>query len=88
MRVPVQPTMTTTLMEIIHLVQSSAPADLTYMGIGSAPHVPTLESYITKWQQIVPPFLQKDYEEHPEKTFRAIHFDPAFKGKEQAHGQL
>jgi hypothetical protein len=75
--------MSTTLMELLHLIQTSAPVDFTYMGIGSAPHASTLEDYTSKWQQILPPFLQEDYTTHPEKTFRVIHFDPAFKGKQQ-----
>lgn len=75
--------MSTSLMELLHLIETSPHVDLTYMGIGSAPHAYTLEEYTTKSQQILPPFLQDDYAAHPEKTFRVIHFDPAFAGKQQ-----
>ena len=75
--------MTTTLMDLLYHLDNSPPVDFTYMGIGSAPHLLTLETYTTRWQQIVPPFLQDDYISHPSKTFRLLHFDPTFAGNQQ-----
>jgi hypothetical protein len=54
------------------------PMEITYLGIGSSPHVPVDQTLNPKYDQLVPTcfheFLLKD-----KKHMRIIHFDPHFK---------
>jgi hypothetical protein len=63
---------------------SSQQPNFTYIGIGSAPHVTTLEEYTAKQNQLLPFFVREMYETHensPGWTLRVLHFDPYFSQK-------
>lgn len=62
-------------------IVNSQQANFTYIGIGSAPHVTTLEEYTAKHNQLLPLFIREVYERHentPDWTLRVVHFDPYF----------
>jgi hypothetical protein len=73
-----------TSMVLNELIQfcSREPRDMTYFGIGSAPHM--LVDQIAKsrkWDQIIPEFMV-DIINRTDKTIRIIHFDPQFSRKD------
>ena len=62
-------------MSFQHILEHvKTPVDFTYLGIGSAPHARTIETFDDVWDQLVPVFVR----EQARKTRRIIHFDPAF----------
>ena len=52
----------------------------TYFGIGSAPHNEELITREIKWDQIMPVFLQEEFQKNTE-PWRIIHFDPCYEKK-------
>ena len=58
---------------------NSNPRDLTYIGIGSCPHV-SLDKLDDKSDQVMPKFIT-DVIKNTNKTIRIINFDPMFASK-------
>jgi hypothetical protein len=63
-------------METILSIQSDEPVDMTYLGIGSCPHITEGQTLDAKYDQLVPQCLSEFIQ--IKKHMRIIHIDPAF----------
>lgn len=68
-----------TLLQFVNQV----PKTFLYFGVGSCPHVSSLEKLEAKYDQLLPCFVKDSYQNKPSSRIQVIHVDPAFADKDK-----